>query len=44
MAVTLDADGNLYFGLLTADYSNPYRVKDGVSHYEVGTVEVIGRT
>ena len=33
-AVTADADGNLYFGLLTADYSNPYRVKDGVSRYE----------
>ena len=33
-AVTADADGNLYFGLLTADYSNPYRVKDGISHYE----------
>src|SRR5579863_7890687 len=33
-AVTLDAQGNVYFGLLTADYSNPYRVKDGVSHYD----------
>ena len=29
-AVTLDRAGNVYFGLLTADYSNPYRVKDGV--------------
>ena len=42
-AVTLDADGNLYFGLLTADYSNPYRVKDGVSHYDLkgkrGTIQ-----
>jgi putative heme-binding domain-containing protein len=33
-AVTTDGDGNLYFGLLTADYSNPYRVKDGVSRYD----------
>ena len=29
-SVTLDQDGNLYFGLMAADYSNPYRVKDGV--------------
>jgi putative heme-binding domain-containing protein len=42
-AVTLDRAGNVYFGLLTADYSNPYRVKDGVSHYELngprGTIQ-----
>src|SRR5438876_11247097 len=42
-AVTLDRAGNVYFGLLTADYSNPYRVKDGVSHYDVdgprGTIQ-----
>jgi glucose/arabinose dehydrogenase len=42
-AVTLDAEGNIYFGLLTADYSNPYRVKDGVSHYDIngkrGTIQ-----
>lgn len=42
-AVTLDTEGNLYFGLLTADYSNPYRVKDGISHYDVngkrGTIQ-----
>ena len=42
-AVTLDAEGNLYFGLLTADYSNPYRIKDGVSHYDLngqrGTIQ-----
>jgi putative heme-binding domain-containing protein len=25
--VTLDAEGNLYFGLLTASYANPYRLK-----------------
>jgi putative heme-binding domain-containing protein len=36
-ALTLDGVGNLYFGLLTADYSNPYRVKDGVSHYDLGS-------
>ncbi len=33
-AVTLDGDGNLYFGLLCADYSNPYRVENGVSRYD----------
>jgi glucose/arabinose dehydrogenase len=42
-AVTLDRAGNLYFGLLTADYSNPYRVKDGVSRYDMngqrGTIQ-----
>jgi putative heme-binding domain-containing protein len=36
-AVTLDGAGNLYFGLLVADYSNPYRVKDGVSHYDLNS-------
>ena len=25
--VTMDAEGNLYFGLLTANYANPYRLK-----------------
>lgn len=42
-AITTDREGNLYFGLLVADYSNPYRVKDGVSHYDInsqrGTVQ-----
>jgi putative heme-binding domain-containing protein len=42
-AVTLDQEGNVYFGLLTADYSNPYRVKDGVSRYDLkgmrGTIQ-----
>jgi putative heme-binding domain-containing protein len=42
-AVTLDEEGNVYFGLLTADYSNPYRVKDGVSRYDLkgmrGTIQ-----
>src|SRR5437867_6097058 len=37
MGVTLDKHGNLYFGLIAADYSNPYRVKDGVSHYDLGS-------
>ena len=41
--VTRDSQGNLYFGLITADYSNPYRVKDGTSHYSLdgprGTVQ-----
>jgi glucose/arabinose dehydrogenase len=26
-AVTLDHEGNIYFGLLVADYSNPYRLR-----------------
>ena len=42
-SVTRDKDGNLYFGLLTANYSDPYRVKDGVSHYSTndlrGTIQ-----
>lgn len=42
-AITEDKDGNLYFGLLVADYSNPYRVKDGISHYDLqgkrGTIQ-----
>lgn len=36
-AVTIGPDGNLYFGLLVADYSNPYRVKDGVSRYDINS-------
>ena len=36
-AVTLDRGGKVYFGLLTADYSNPYRVKDGVSNYNLNS-------
>lgn len=42
-ALTLDQEGNVYFGLLTADYSNPYRVQDGVSRYDLkgkrGTIQ-----
>src|SRR5437867_6718774 len=30
-----DPEGNLYFGLGCADYSNPYRVKDGTSRYDL---------
>src|SRR6266567_4004794 len=45
--VTLDHDGNIYFGLIAADYPNPYRVKDGVSHYEPnglrGTIQKLSR-
>src|SRR5947209_8042757 len=45
--VTLDREGNIYFGLIAADYSNPYRVKDGVSHYEPnglrGTIQKLSR-
>ena len=36
-SVTLDQDGNIYFGLMAADYSNPYRVKDGVSRYDLNS-------
>ncbi len=42
-AVTLDDAGNVYFGLLTANYANPYRVKDGVARYDLksprGTIQ-----
>ena len=45
-AVTVDPAGNLYFGLLTANYSDPYRVKDGVSRYDLssprGTIQKMG--
>jgi putative heme-binding domain-containing protein len=38
-----DYEGNVYFGLITADYSNPYRVKDGVARYDLngprGTIQ-----
>ena len=47
MGVTLDREGNIYFGLLTADYSNPFRIKDGVSHYDInsvrGTIQKLSR-
>jgi putative heme-binding domain-containing protein len=46
-ALTLDKNGDIYFGLITADYSNPYRIKDGVSHYELngkrGTIQRLSR-
>lgn len=46
-AVTLDKNGDVYFGLITADYSNPYRVKDGESHYDLngkrGTIQKLSR-
>lgn len=42
-ALALDKLGNVYFGLVTADYSNPYRVKDGASRYDLngmrGTIQ-----
>ncbi|MEO5804335.1 MAG: ThuA domain-containing protein [Verrucomicrobiota bacterium] len=37
-SVTRDNEGNIYFGLLTADYSNPYRVKDSVSRYSTNAI------
>jgi len=33
-AVTIDPQGNLYFGLMCADYSNPYRLREGRSQYD----------
>lgn len=46
-ALTRDTQGNIYFGLLTADYSNPYRLKDGGSHYDLngkrGTIQKLSR-
>ncbi len=37
-AVTVDRDGNVYFGLMCADYSNPYRVQDGQARYDRGSL------
>ncbi len=42
-AVTVDLEGNIYFGLLVADYANAYRLKDGAAHYDIksrrGTIQ-----
>jgi putative heme-binding domain-containing protein len=35
MAVAKDAEGNIYFGLGCADYTNPYRVWNGQPHYDI---------
>ena len=35
LGVTLDTDGNVYFGLGTPDYSNAYRLKDGTPRYDI---------
>lgn len=35
LGVTRDREGNIYFGLGAADYSNAYRVKDGKSRYDL---------
>ncbi len=36
IVVALDKDGNLYFGLGTADYTNPYLIdKQGQAHYDL---------
>ena len=37
-AITLDKSGNVYFGLVTADYSNPYRVKGTTSRYDLNGI------
>lgn len=38
-ALARDKDGNVYFGLLTPDYSNPYRIgKDGKSRYSTNDI------
>lgn len=42
-SVTLDAQGKVYFGLLCADFSNAYRIRNGQSHYDLrsdrGTIQ-----
>ena len=42
-AVTVDGEGNVYFGILTENYANPYLLKDGVAHYNLqsrrGTIQ-----
>lgn len=35
LGVALDADGNIYFGLGAADFTNAYLVKDGTAHYDL---------
>lgn len=35
--VTLDAKGNIYFGVICANYSNPYRLEAGHSRYDLGS-------
>jgi putative heme-binding domain-containing protein len=34
MGIALDAQNNLYIGIGCADFTNPYLVKDGKSHYD----------
>lgn len=33
-AVTVDEAGQIYFALICANYSNPYRLQDGTAHYD----------
>lgn len=35
LGLAFDREGNLYFGLGCADYTNAYRLKDGKSHYNL---------
>lgn len=46
-AVTLDAEGNIYFAVICANYSNPYRLKEGRSQYDIkgrrGTINRLSR-
>lgn len=46
-AVTLDAKGNIYFAVICANYSNPYRLKEGRSQYDInsrrGTINRLAR-
>lgn len=46
-AVTLDAKGNIYFAVICANYSNPYRLKEGRSQYDIksrrGTINRLSR-
>ena len=45
VGIAFDTENNLYFGVGCADYSNPYRVKDGKSHYDLhsdrGTIQKV---
>jgi putative heme-binding domain-containing protein len=36
-AITMDPEGNLYFALLTANYANPYLLKDDVPRYDLNS-------
>ena len=37
LGIAFDEDNNLYFGLGCADYSNPYRLRDGKPTYDIAS-------